>query len=129
MKAEIKTYRTNAVLCVGEDFINVNWDGMEFDNPVDYAEWIDEQLVAAEECENYGDVKASLEAATDHLRPEHKVEDVELTKHNNGGDYLSWTLDGAEQWCQGEFFIDKDGILHHTAIAPNGDEVEITIKY
>lgn len=60
---------------------------------------------------------------------EHEVEDVELEKHCNGSDYLSWKIDGEEQWCQGEFFVDKDGNLHHTAIAPNGDEVEIVVKY
>ena len=60
---------------------------------------------------------------------EHDIEDIELDKHNNGGDYLSWKIDGTDQWCQGEFFVDKDSMLHHTAIAPNGDEVEITIKY
>lgn len=60
---------------------------------------------------------------------EHEVENVELEKHGNGSDYLSWKIDGTEQWCQGEFFVDKDGNLHHTAIAPNGDEVEIVVKY
>lgn len=60
---------------------------------------------------------------------EHVIEDVELEKHGNGSDYLSWKIDGTEQWCQGEFFVDKDGNLHHTAIAPNGDEVEIVVKY
>lgn len=129
MEATINNYRVNATLFVDGESYDINWDGMVFDNRTDYSEWIDEQLEAAEECENYDEVRRTLEAATDHLRPDHKVEDVELAKHNNGGDYLSWTLDGAEQWCQGEFFIDKDGILHHTAIAPNGDEVEITIKY
>ena len=129
MKAEIKTYRTNAVLFVGEDFVDVNWDGMEFDNPVEYKEWIDEQLEAAEECENYAELRASLEAATDHLRPDHKVEDVELMKAGYGHDTLTWVLDGEEQSCTGEFYVDKEGMLHHTAIAANGDEVEITIKY
>lgn len=59
----------------------------------------------------------------------HTVEDVELEKGGYGHDTLSWVLDGEYQDCTGEFYVDKDGILHHTAIAPNGDEVEITIKY
>ena len=129
MKANIKTYKVNAVLFVNNDSFNIDWDGMEFDNPTDYAEWIDEQLVAAEECENYAEVRRTLEAATDHLRPDHKVEDIELTKAGYGHDTLTWVLDGEEQSCTGEFYVDKEGMLHHTAIAANGDEVEITIKY
>ena len=129
MKANIKTYKVNAVLFVNNDSFDIDWDGMEFDNPTDYAEWIDEQLVAAEECENYAEVRRTLEAATDHLRPDHKVEDIELMKAGYGHDTLTWVLDGEEQSCTGEFFVDKNGMLHHTAIAANGDEVEITIKY
>jgi hypothetical protein len=59
----------------------------------------------------------------------HTVEDVELEKGGYGHDTLSWVLDGEYQDCTGEFYVDKDGMLHHTAIAPNGDEVEITAKY
>jgi hypothetical protein len=59
----------------------------------------------------------------------HTVEDVELEKGGYGHDTLSWVLDGEYQDCTGEFYIDKAGMLHHTAIAPNGDEVEITAKY
>lgn len=128
MKANIKTYKVNAVLFVNNDSFDIDWDGMEFDNPTDYAEWIDEQLVAAEECENYAEVRRTLEAATDHLRPDHKVEDIELMKAGCH-DTLTWVLDGEEQSCTGEFYVDKEGMLHHTAIAANGDEVEITIKY
>ena len=129
MKANIKTYKVNAVPFVNNDSFGIDWDGMEFDNPTDYAEWIDEQLVAAEECENYAEVRRTLEAATDHLRPDHKVEDIELMKAGYGHDTLTWVLDGEEQSCTGEFYVDKEGMLHHTAIAANGDEVEITIKY
>ena len=60
---------------------------------------------------------------------EHVVEDVELLKAGYGHDTLAWVLDGEEQSCTGEFYVDKEGMLHHTAIAANGDEVEITIKY
>ena len=129
MKATIKNYRVNATLFVDGENYDINWDGMEFDNPAEYKEWVDEQLEAAEECENYDEVRRSLEAATDHLRPDHKVEDVELTKAGYGHDTLTWVLDGEEQSCTGEFYVDKEGMLHHTAIAANGDEVEITIKY
>ena len=59
----------------------------------------------------------------------HTVEDVELEKGGYGHDTLSWVLDGEYQDCTGEFYVDKTGMLHHTAIAPNGDEVEITAKY
>ena len=59
----------------------------------------------------------------------HTVEDVELEKGGYGHDTLSWVLDGEYQDCTGEFYVDKAGMLHHTAIAANGDEVEITIKY
>ena len=79
--------------------------------------------------EDYEKLETEFPAAFDDCFLIHKVEDVELEKHNNQGDYLSWVIDGEEQWAQGEFFVDKNGILHHTAIAPNGDEVEITIKY
>lgn len=60
---------------------------------------------------------------------EHVVEDIELMKAGYGHDTLAWVLDGEEQSCTGEFYVDKNGMLHHTAIAANGDEVEITIKY
>lgn len=59
----------------------------------------------------------------------HTVDDVELEKGGYGHDTLSWVLDGEYQDCTGEFYVDKAGMLHHTAIAANGDEVEITAKY
>lgn len=57
------------------------------------------------------------------------VEDVELTKHGNGNDYLRWTWKGREYWAQGEFHVDKNGILHHDWITPTGHEIEITTQY
>lgn len=58
------------------------------------------------------------------------VEDVELMKGNhNTGDTLSWTYNGKDYSCTGEFYVDKDNNLHHTFIAPNGKEIEITIPY
>lgn len=56
------------------------------------------------------------------------VTDITLTKNHNS-DMLEWWWQGKYFWCQGEFFIDKDNILHHTFIAPNGKEFEITIDY
>lgn len=57
------------------------------------------------------------------------IENVELKKHPHQGDYLSWEYDGKEYWCQGEFFVDKNGILHHNWETPDGEEVDITIAY
>ena len=57
------------------------------------------------------------------------AENVELTKHSNGNDYLSWTWRGQEYWAQGEFYVDKERILHHDFVAPTGHKIEITIEY
>ena len=57
------------------------------------------------------------------------VEDVELTKHGNGNDYLRWTWRGSEYWAQGEFHVDKEGTLHHNWTTPTGHEIEITTDY
>lgn len=57
------------------------------------------------------------------------VEDVELTKHGNGNDYLRWTWRGREYWAQGEFQVDKNGILHHAWMTPTGHEIEIKAQY
>lgn len=56
-------------------------------------------------------------------------QDIELTKHNSGGDYLTWTYNGKEYWCQGEFYVDSDNNLHHTFYAPSGKAVEIVTPY
>lgn len=55
--------------------------------------------------------------------------DVELTKHNNGSDYLEWSWRGKYYWVQGEFYVDDSNVLHHTFIAPNGKEFEIVCDY
>lgn len=60
---------------------------------------------------------------------EGEISDIRLTKHNNGFDYLEWSYDGKEYWCQGGFYVDRDNVLHHTFFAPNGKEVEITCQY
>ncbi len=69
MKAIIKTYQTNATLTVGDQFFTIDWDGMEFHTRDEYKEWIDEEMTPASECENYNEVRLSLEIATDYLRP------------------------------------------------------------
>lgn len=55
--------------------------------------------------------------------------DVELTKHNNGSDYLEWTWRGKHYWEQGEFQVDADNNLHNTFYAPNGKAIEIVTPY
>ena len=64
----IKTYKTNAYLCVGEKGYFIDWDGISFDTEDEYKEWVSEVLAPAKECDNYDDVKLSLEIATDYLR-------------------------------------------------------------
>lgn len=64
------------------------------------------------------------------MSKELSIQDVVLVKHSNGSDYLSWSYKGQEFWAQGEFFIDRNGFLHHTFITPDTEEeIEITIKY
>ena len=69
MKAEIKTYRTNAILFADGNACTIDWDGVEFDNAEEYGEWIAEQLAPAAAAQNYDEIKMSLEIATDYLRP------------------------------------------------------------
>lgn len=57
------------------------------------------------------------------------AEDITLTKGSYNNDLLEWSYMGKEYCCQGEFFVDKDNILHHTFIASNGKEIEITTPY
>lgn len=59
----------------------------------------------------------------------HRIEDVTLTKHNNGSDNLQYTADGKAFEWDGEFLVDKEHRLHHTHIFENGDEQEIVIPY
>ena len=69
MKATIKTYQTNANLFVNEQTFTIDWDGMEFHTRNQYKEWIEEEMEPAKECDNYEEVRQSLEIATDYLRP------------------------------------------------------------
>ena len=59
----------------------------------------------------------------------HHIEDIMLTKHNNGSDNLQYVADGKPYEWDGDFFVDKNYRLHHTHIFENGDEQEIVIPY
>lgn len=59
----------------------------------------------------------------------HRIEDVMLTKHNNGSDNLQYTADGKAFEWDGGFLVDKGNKLHHTHLFENGDEQEIVIPY
>ena len=58
-----------------------------------------------------------------------EVEDVDLIKTNHCGDTLSWSFMGKNYSCTGEFYVDRDGKLHHTFFAPSGREIEIVTSY
>lgn len=63
------------------------------------------------------------------MKTNHTITDIELSKGGYRHDTLSFLADGKYVQVDGEFYIDKDGILHHTHIFPDGKEVEITIEY
>ena len=63
------------------------------------------------------------------MNTKHIITDVELEKHGYGHDVLTYQADGQYTQIDGEFYIDKAGMLHHSHIFPDGEEVEITIKY
>lgn len=69
MKAEIRTYQTNATLFANDNAHAIYWDGVEFDTTEEYNKWIAEQLTPAAAARNYDEIKMSLEIATDYLRP------------------------------------------------------------
>ena len=59
-----------------------------------------------------------------------EVDDVELMKGSyNTGDTLSWSYNGKDYSCTGEFYIDDNNMLHHTFFAPSGKEIEIVTPY
>lgn len=53
-----------------------------------------------------------------------EVSNIEYCKKTQ---YLSWEYDGKEYWCQGEFYIDGEGYLHHS-FYPEGEENEVEFK-
>lgn len=81
-----------------------------------------------DEAEEPEDGDAVIDKWVDFFTSNAKAEDVKLTKHGFN-DYLSWTYQGKEYWAQGEFYVDDSNVLHHTFIAPNGKEIEITCDY
>lgn len=46
-----------------------------------------------------------------------------------GHDNLIYLADGEYQEVDGEFYIDSDGMLHHSHIFDDNTEIEFTIKY
>lgn len=82
-----------------------------------------------DEAEEPEDGDAVIDKWVEFFTHEGEISDIRLTKHNNGGDWLAWSYDGKEYWCQGEFYVDRDNVLHHTFFAPNGKEFEIVCDY
>ena len=60
-----------------------------------------------------------------------RVDDVECSRDGHQGITLSYTIDGKPYEITGEFFIDKAGVLHHSAADPADPtkEIEITYQY
>lgn len=69
MKAEIKTYQTNATIYYCDHAYNVNWDGAECESQAEYNDWISDWLEPIADADNYNEIRTKLEIATDHLRP------------------------------------------------------------
>ena len=101
------------------------------ENCTGYYEYFDD-----EELDETGEPsEAQIEELKAYLREnyttpiEHRIEDIILTKHSNGSDNLQYKADGKMSEVDGEFYVDKDDLLHHTHIFENGDELEIVIPY
>lgn len=56
-----------------------------------------------------------------------RIDNVELSKAGLGFS-LDYELDGVPANVTGEFYIDKDSILHHDALDKDGNEVEILVQ-
>lgn len=97
----------------------------------DFEEEYDEVEVDPEgaTAEQEAKLNAVLESYRKRIMKNHTIEDVELTKHGYQHDCLTYVADG--KYCQvdGEFYVDKDGFLHHTHIFDDGIEKEIVVKY
>lgn len=101
------------------------------ENCTGYYEYFDD-----EELDETGDPsEAQIEELKAYLREhyttpiEHRIEDIMLTKHGNGGDDLQYTADGKNFEVDGEFYVDMEYRLHHTHIFGNGDEMDIVKPY
>lgn len=60
-----------------------------------------------------------------------RVDNVECTREGHQGITLSYEIDGKPYEVTGEFFIDRNGVLHHSAIDPSDEtkEIEILVQY
>jgi hypothetical protein len=56
----------------------------------------------------------------------HTIDNIEITKMGMGYN-LNYSVDGKDYTVTGEFYIDKDGYLHHTHIADD-EELDIVAK-
>ena len=63
------------------------------------------------------------------METKHNIDNIQLTKHSNGNDNLSYTADGVFKEVDGEFYVDRQHKLHHSHIFEDGTEIEITIPY
>lgn len=103
IEAEIKTYRTNAILFVGEeDIYRIDWDGYEFITPQEYYEWIDEVLEPANGCKNYDHVRTMLEISTDYLRPDESKRYSVCYEPDPSG-YNSRYVGSVSDYCDGGY--------------------------
>lgn len=59
----------------------------------------------------------------------HTIDNIILTKHNNGNDNLMYDADGKTFEFDGEFYVDKKHNLHHEHLFDDGEEIEIVIPY
>lgn len=57
----------------------------------------------------------------------YKVTDLTVSKINNGY-FVEWMYAGTLHRVKGEFFIDKDGYLHHSFPSPRGKDIEFKVK-
>lgn len=58
----------------------------------------------------------------------HDVKVISVDKAGLGLN-LCYAVDDKEYNVTGEFFIDKHGVLHHTHITEDGEEVEVVYQY
>lgn len=64
------------------------------------------------------------------LAKQHGLELVSFDKGNyNQGDNLVFNIDGDTRADTGEFWVDKEGWLHESVTADNGDEINFKIPY
>lgn len=60
----------------------------------------------------------------------HTVEVEVLDKGNySQGDTLTYLADGIEFTATGEFYIDRQGVLHHTHVFDDGTEMDVAVPY